>query len=320
MLRTRTATAIALVSSVMLSCDEGDEFTPSSELEGLRILAIQSEPPDLAPGETAELRAAVYSPEGEVRYQWSWCPGRGDEEADFECTLPEADLHDAWEELGTGDELPPYDLGTSADAQFENPFTAEAVSALCEVLAREPQGRGATLVNCSDGLPLSFELKVRSEGVEKRALKVVPLVPGPSTRNANPVLPERMAITRNGRTVDRVQAGKFYEVRLDLDPEVAEEFQPDDESRRRTESLAISWFVYPGSTGFSASNDGFLPLGPTENTRTRLEGGDDDFSEFSRNGWGLPPGTRASEGVVFAVLRDDRGGVAWLSEQLEVDR
>src|SRR5688572_16864023 len=70
---------LVLVAGVLLaSCGDadGDRY---EKLDRLRLLAIRSEPADLAVGETATLSANVYEPAGrELSYEWSWCPSRGD--------------------------------------------------------------------------------------------------------------------------------------------------------------------------------------------------------------------------------------------------
>ena len=72
-----------LATSVLLAgC--GEDTDRYETLDRLRVLAIRSEAPELAVGETATLSARVYAPtEGPLRYEWSWCPSRGDGDAAF---------------------------------------------------------------------------------------------------------------------------------------------------------------------------------------------------------------------------------------------
>ncbi|GMV39306.1 MAG: hypothetical protein AMXMBFR64_10220 [Myxococcales bacterium] len=57
-----------------------EELPKPSKVDGLRVLGVQAEPPELAPGGTTELRALVADPEGRpVKLEWYACqvPERG---------------------------------------------------------------------------------------------------------------------------------------------------------------------------------------------------------------------------------------------------
>jgi hypothetical protein len=55
-----------------------DDVAPFNRLEGLRVLAIKSDPVVPGPGEETTLSALVFTPgEEKVTYEWSWCPVAG---------------------------------------------------------------------------------------------------------------------------------------------------------------------------------------------------------------------------------------------------
>jgi hypothetical protein len=67
--------SIILVTLMLCGCPP--DFDPASHVEGLRVLAIKSEPPELAPGQTATLTPLVVATRGmdagEPRITWSLC-------------------------------------------------------------------------------------------------------------------------------------------------------------------------------------------------------------------------------------------------------
>src|SRR5687767_15992619 len=72
----------------------GDELTPYNQLEGLRVLAVAAEPPELTPTATAAVSALVYrAPELlEPTFAWSWCPLTAGPNAGYACALTRDDL------------------------------------------------------------------------------------------------------------------------------------------------------------------------------------------------------------------------------------
>src|SRR6187551_2890908 len=59
---TRCALAALAFSTACATTAPDDDPTPS-QLDRLRVLAIAADPPDLVPGESATLRALVFTPE-----------------------------------------------------------------------------------------------------------------------------------------------------------------------------------------------------------------------------------------------------------------
>ena len=69
---TSCLSAIALATAA-IGC--APDFDPFNLVDKPRILAVQADPPELKPGERAQLRALVYAPDqAEVSYHWQWCP------------------------------------------------------------------------------------------------------------------------------------------------------------------------------------------------------------------------------------------------------
>jgi hypothetical protein len=85
----------ALAALVLLAGCQSP-FAPSSLIEGLRVLAVKAEPPELAPGETSTLTvlAAETNQKNPVMFDWARCnlaPGPTDPAINRSCILPPAD-------------------------------------------------------------------------------------------------------------------------------------------------------------------------------------------------------------------------------------
>src|SRR5688500_17757616 len=90
--------------------DTSSDADRVTTLDSLRVLAVRSTPADVAPGETATLSALVFEPDdGALEYAWSWCPARSDESGNFECSVEEEALRQAWARAVPDVELPGYD-------------------------------------------------------------------------------------------------------------------------------------------------------------------------------------------------------------------
>ncbi len=68
----RLLAALLLLLSMAWGCDE---FSEPSQLDSLRIMAVQAEPPEAAPGETVTLDALTFSPPGSgpINVEWRAC-------------------------------------------------------------------------------------------------------------------------------------------------------------------------------------------------------------------------------------------------------
>jgi hypothetical protein len=343
---------IAVAGGCNIKDDETEFY---NYLDRLRVLAVRAEPPDLVPGESAELSALVFEPDdGEVSYEWSWCPVRGGSSDGFECAIGEKELREFWEDLDTDYELPPYDLGTGETAELFHVFEPETMLALCEAVLADEDVDPLAKLACLMGLEISVWVRVSSGDDEIVALKSVPLLSGKSDkeeRNANPDPAGRVVVRRweDDKKLDEdapLKADTVYELKAkfddgtqcgEKDPEegcLAETFLPGklaglDEPEPRRETLTMTWFVTMGATLVDEPGE---RLNPEGSGRGRPEDEEDEtrgvertafvdgyeFDDLVKNLWEIPFEPHADEALLYLVLRDERGGVGWAEHRFRV--
>ncbi len=302
------ATALCFVLAAASACTIRDDSTRANQIEGLRVLALASEPADLVQGETTTISALVFDEEERaVRYQWSWCISRGSSEEGYQCNISEADLESAWSELETGVELPAYDLGTGETASFEMFFEPQQALGLCEILSRDAAEPDLQLFTCLSTLGLSIELRVTAGSDQIVAIKDIPILIEGNERNQNPVIgPNFERTLRNGprlEDTDPFRLEGIYDVVADVDASQSETFLPAARDglpppEPRGESLFLSWFVTVGSTHRKGE----------QRTSYFDEGSIESLTE---NTWDMPFEREDSSARLFLVLRDERGGTSW---------
>jgi hypothetical protein len=316
---------LVLAASVALaSCGDadGDRY---EKLDRLRLLAMRSEPADLAVGETATMSANVYEPAGrELSYEWSWCPSRADSATAFDCNVPEQALQRAWTAAGLDGSPPAYDLGTDSEVQLTHVLTPAVVTALCEA----PDLDERVELACFTGLEAGIKLTVRSPDAELTAIKSVALLPSEvpgAERNRNPASDFDLTLhdRETGVVIESgepLQAGHRYTVVASVDERTAESFLPSARSGEpppgeRRETLVMSWFVTVGELA--------APDGDDDDTfaddfvRTTFVDGNNDVEDLLKNGWKLPL-TAGSSAALHLVLRDERGGTGWTTRSFDV--
>lgn len=317
--------AVVATSVSFASCgafgDDGDRY---EKLDRLRVLAIQSEPAELNVGETATLSANVYEPAGrDVSYQWSWCPSRGDSQANFECNISERELGRAWTEAGLEGSPPSYDLGTDSEVQLTHVLTPALVIALCEAPDLDERIEAA----CFTGLEASIKLTVRSSEEELTAIKSVALLMSETPdaeRNINPSSNFELTLRDHEGDVvvegdEPLRAGHRYTVVANVDERTAESFTPrprpgEPPPVERRETLVMTWFVTAGELASpDGDDDGF----GDDLARTTFVDGSNDIEDLVKNGWQLPL-TAGSSAALHLVLRDERGGTGWTTRSFDV--
>lgn len=316
-------TTAALASCGSFGADD-DRY---DRLNRLRVLAIQSNPADIALGETATLSANIYEPdERDVSYEWSWCPSRSDGSGGFECNIEEEALAQAWMSLGLDGDAPSYDLGTDREAQFTHLVTPQLVLALCQAIAGEDTLDEQAALACFTGLSASVKLTVRTSKEEVTAIRNLTLIASATSsaeRNSNPPSgfnvtlrdKENDAAVRDGQAL---KAGHSYRVTADLDEAIAETFTPvavpgEPEPEQRRETLVMSWFLTVGTLVPPVDDVGF----GEGDVRSTFVDGSNDFADLRTNGWELPL-TAGPNAELHLVLRDERGGVGWSQKTFAV--
>lgn len=289
----------------------GDDFAPYSQLDRLRVLAIQAEPATPLPGETALLSALTFAPAAEpVAHRWSWCPAPAPAGKSYVCPLDQAtaaQLFAPYLDPALG--LPSLDLGNAATASLTNPFSAVGLAALCATgIASGAYAQG---LDCEGGFPVTVVLDASTATATLRSGFVLRLPVGPAPElNHNPV---PGAITLGGQALAepplaiRLAPGQTVDLGLDIPPIAAElrsipAFEGDP--GQRLERLTASWFADHGRV---------------DTARTAFIDGETTLLETGRNRWTAPDAAAwpTSGTVQFAVvLRDDRGGAGWLSRRV----
>ena len=298
----------------------GASFDPYNELKSFRLLAVRAEPPTLAPNATATLDALLYEPDSDVTtYAWSWCPVRSGAEGAYDCAMSEADFKAQLAAAGVPSDSISFDLGSRPTATFTYPLDPAVLAAVCSSPMGPPSGSAAAIINCDQGFPVSVGLTVTHGGKTISGFKTLHLALDTAAHpNANPVM-GGLAIAASKGTVSEAQPlepgdatftatlTKDYELFADVPETSAETFFGTTTAgiapTEQREVLFVTWFIEAGSTS---------------DLRTTFYEGTAGFDKLDHNTWTLPqpeefPRDRAR---VVLVLRDSRGGVAWLIREV----
>lgn len=312
----RTLPALLLA---LAACSGG--FDPYNLVQGPRLLAVRAEPPTLEPDGTALIEPLVAAPEGTaLEYAWSWCPLRGGAAQGYACLVSEEELRAQLAARGAALEAG-YDLGSAPRALLRAPARPAALAALCEGLAAALP-RDVDPIACDQGFPISVGLVLRAGGEDLRAFKQVRLALDAATpRNHNPQLagvalgpqgtPRATALAVGPGDRPALAAGRTYALWADVPDASSEAFvRAFDASvggpRAVREDLTLTWFVEAGSTRW---------------VRTSYVFGDASLDALSGNEW-TPPASVPAAGAarLTLVLRDERGGAAWLARDFTLTR
>ena len=314
------ARACALLAATACTLELGacsNDFAPYSELDRLRILAVQSEPATPLPGETAVLSALVFTPGGETpSYHWSWCPVLARTDQAYACPLDQPAAERIFSGLvdpSGGWALPSLDLGTNSTAALDNPFPVESLAALC---AGGLDSHGfSQSIDCEGGYPIMVTVDVTTASSTLRAGFVVRLPSeSPPTVNHNPN-PSGLSLAGLPLDVQPTTVVVAPSQTVDLQavfPADSSESRPipaaEGPPGQRLERLTASWFA---------------DCGRIDTDRTVFIDGTSPLDQTSRNRWTAPSAQEwPSDNVVrfMVVLRDDRGGVGWIVRQALVEK
>jgi hypothetical protein len=301
----RKTWALAIAIALLPACS--NDFPAYSKLDRLRVLGVSAAPPRPATGEVCELGALTFAPgEHPIDFRWTLCPVLVEAKSGYICPLPEASA------LNIFGASIPFDLGTGETASFTNPFTVDTLAGLCrDGIA----GEGfAAAVNCDQGYPVSVLLDVATADDALRAAFTVflPASANPDS-NADPVV---LGLTLAGQALLEapmplaLPAGQAVDLSAQLSPDSVE-LRPipptEGAAGVRPERLTLSWFADAGSM---------------DQDRTVYIDGETSLETATRNRWTPPKGSEVpAQGLIhFAVVvRDDRGGVGWLTREVQVE-
>lgn len=305
--------ALTVLLAVNMSCS--DDFDPYNLLRGVRVLAVQAEPPSLAPTETTTLSALTWQPADStdtLLYSWSWCPFRGPSGEGSPCAVEEDEFAEL---LGIPPGALPFDLGNADTANFTNPLDAATIEAVCT----PPEDIGdlpdfVALPDCSEGLPITVRLALTAGGETIEVIKEVRLLAATAPdANANPSLgnvrfsvdpaPETEAVEILSDGTTYLDFAQDYVMFIDIPGAAIQTFTPPGDEFEaqpdpKQERMFLTWFVSEGET---------------DAVRTTFLEGEVPMSVLRTNTWMLPRADEidADTAELVFVLRDERGGVAW---------
>ena len=349
----RGASLAALLGLTLLGCG-GSDFPERYAIEGLRIAAVQADPPWLGAGEQTTLRPLVLGidPSGPAPiYHYSWCPLRGTSSVAFECLLTIPYLNSLFAKENVPLELPDdfYEIGTSSSAEAIFPPRGISISQLYENLCSQLQKEEdlelpstVALPDCSaPTVTVNVELELTQGERTIYAYKDVTFILDPAlagTRNTNPDLSAlELKVVQTGTT----SATFDTEVDLEVTPDDPQSFfnlsQIVTETSTitgltlssRCEQVIFTWLVTAGELNFYRT--GFLPdtiddpanpcpapTTPPASPSTFAEA----YQTLRENEW-LSPYAEDIEGSgpveLYIVARDDRGGQSWIKRDIYLE-
>jgi hypothetical protein len=315
-------TQTVLLTLTPAACADAD-FDPYNLVSGLRVLAVQSEPPALAPGQTAVLAALVSAPAGEtVSYHWSWCPFAQPRETGYACAITQEELQAIIDESlpDAAVTAPSFDLGSDDSVLFDAGGDATLVQALCRGLVEAGASSTSVVPDCSTRLEVTVRLEVATATESVTAIKRVPFVfDADDATNTNPALgnvrvagdseEESVAVEVAVDGSTELAAETTHRLWVDVPPATFETFTPAPDAltpdpEPRGEDLAVTWLVTAGET---------------DAKRTTYIDGEVSVETLRENTWTLPALRDAGDrATLFLVIRDERGGVGWTARDLQI--
>lgn len=311
-----SARAIVLASCALLwaSCnsDPGPEAKPGSYLDTLRVLGVQAEPPEIAPGQQTFLNALVYDPKlypEQMIYIWVYCEPSRDSALGTKCAdvdtirNPSSFLGGL---LGQGDPSIQVRLFDHARSKY----TASAN--LLAGMTADQKRRGVNV----DVIMLAFESTDLTEvlfdvnsGDPKIpmviTLKTLHVAEGTEDTNRNPKIEALrvQGVETEAETTVRYPGLKRIELSALPSGDSLQKFTrylPDGTVLVQDEELSVSWFTTAGSF-----EEGFA-------TAARTSGANPIHLLLD------PTNVKESATEVYAVLRDGRGGTDWAVRTIKV--
>jgi len=262
-----------------LACACSASFTPASHVQGLRVLGIKAEPPEVAPGGATALTVLAVDTSGSA-VEVSW----------LACTEPAL--------VGTGP-INPACFGTGTEPFLVPLGSGLSLQALLPAVVPSEFGPP----DASGGLYLPVVLHASSASGAVAAAYGLRLAQGGETPNQNPQLTGIFLVPSSGAptpldeaTPLEVHAGDALTLEAEFSADSAETYAgAPGQPATLTEILSASWFATGGS--FSEAVTG-LPKPDTV---------------WSAN-QDLPPVGSTID--LWVVGRDNRGGTDWLHRTL----
>ena len=318
--------ALVPITLLVLTPACESDLPVASFVDKLRVLAVRAEPPEVSVGNVSVLRALAVEPERvtpTLSYLWLACSEPIGTTTVIPCGLHPGDLHDS---------LPPacgdsFDgalctLGTDATATIK-PSAALVAGGTATMLVSATIADDGTAADCllhtakNNALPTEPDRCVLT-------VKRVTASNGVTVPNHNPRLSQLDLIDTDGTVRSLLQAGTTVAPSPDANAVKRDlRVQRDDSAEQLAdgtyEALSLSWFVDAGKLDGARSS--FDPPNCTSQADCAAH---PPISTVSTQ-WEAPTAAKAAlQGAtdggthLWAVLRDDRGGVSWLAGTLSV--
>lgn len=288
----------------LLGCTT-ETLSQSWQLDRLRVLAVQAEPAEPQPGDTVTFRSLVYVPYGEALAGTVWFACLPESATDFGCTIDPSvtdalsgDLEDLTPEEQVELFQQAQDAGLIGFEPVLPPTWTVPDDALDDQTEDEQREGKSAVVNVT-ALPENAE----SDADIELAYKRVP-VSRATTPNHNPALTGVIVEEKSGDGdnasyteitgddgVYTVQPETTYRITPLLEDGSIEDYvylTSDGEEEERTEEPYLTWYAEHGE--YDQPNS-LYPILDVE--------------------WTAPKG--GFDGLLVAVIRDRRGGMAWTS-------
>jgi hypothetical protein len=308
-----------ILSATALSCSEG--FDPFNSVDRFRILSLKADPPALAEGEVAEVTPLIHTDDDSpVSYKWSWCPFAHTTANGGGCLIDEETLQDilttgAEAQLGDeavdalGDVQLSFDLGTEPTAQFPYAIPADLLSSLCRQIISDDTADLSIVPDCDSYFNAVIRLEVTQRDTTLLATKEIPLFINPEDAdNTNPEVTDVVILDDDGPVTGPLTRGKWYDLVAEIPDNAAQPVpvSSDEGEVPVDELLFMTWYV----TG-----------GETDSIRTSYIEDEVPFETLKNNRWQIPNETDHPDDVITLslVLQDERGGIGWLSRELELE-
>ncbi len=304
--------ACALAVAAASGC--ADEFADYNQVTDFRLLGIGADQPTLADGESTQLEALVT--ESGATYAWSWCPLTQGQAGGYTCAITHDQLQAlADQALGAGQvTVPPYDLGTADTATFDYPVPPELLQSVCDFITQNDLPDVGDLPSCDGTYEITIRLETAGSDNSVIGVRTVDLLYQDGLpRNANPAItaatatdPSGTEITLDPSAPTQLSRDVEYTLHVNVAADQAETYMaPPPEGGppvSMRENLFVTWFYQAGKM---------------DRTRTSyLE--DSDLANLLDNHWRTPTTDERADAAttLWFVIRDDRGGISWISRQI----
>ncbi len=289
-----------------------DPLSLYEEVQGLRVLAISADRPQLVPGASATMSALVTE---DATYAWSWCPLAEPTLTGADCAITHGEFQAIADQILTPQVIAPdYNLGSGPTAVFMHEISPVFYQTVCEFLLSENVPDGFSPPDCTSSFAIQVKLIVSSGTETITSVSSLDLLYDETLpANQNPVLSGISAKVADGQEfilsdseATEMMRGQSYELLLDIEEDSSETYSVPGESEENQENLIATWFSTAGTidkarSSFIPGSVGIDVLQTNDYTTPTLE-------EFS--------GTSL---MLYFVIRDGRGGTSFQTREITLE-